>query len=169
MLVAPMGLSFAAVACAPQRHAAPPSASAPSSTITTSAERHVYRFDFVLTASDGSSAPTRTAFTLNLPEHEKGDVHVGMNAQLSPSPPGTYGGVARADVGTRVMAQFHPSGDDLLLDVTVEMSSPAPPSNILKASVRGNALVSPGKSSLVTMLEDAHRHYELTVTPTKLR
>jgi len=170
------------VGCAPHQQTPPPAASAPTlatrSGGPTRDDRPVYRFDFVVTAVDGSNAPASTSFTLNLQERDKGEMVVGKNVPLSappPPPPSGSGtpahstGSARQDVGLKVAAGFWMVGDDLMLDVAIEMSAFEPPSTIRKVVAKGNALATPGKPSLVTTLEDDHKRYQLTVTPTKLR
>jgi hypothetical protein len=183
-------LSLAAAGCAPQQTAPPPAASmssyapppanAPSTTAPTlhsgnPAEHHVYRLDFVLTTTEGANTQS-TSFTLNLSEYDKGEVHVGKNVALSTSngtgtagSGGTSGGSVRMDVGTKVAASFRSVGDDILLDVAVEMSAFDPPTTIRKVTEKGGAIAPAGKTTLVTSLDDDHKHYQLTVTPTKLR
>jgi hypothetical protein len=133
---------------------------------------HVYRLDFVLTGDPSSGSPS-TSFTLNLMEHEKGSVHVGKNVPLSPPPTtgiATTPAVgARQDVGLKVAAQYRIVGDDLLLEVSTEMSSWDPPSTIRKISANGNALATPGKQAIVMSLDEDKKHYQLAVTATKLR
>ena len=97
---------------------------------------------------------------------------VGKNVALSaPAAPGapSVGASPRQDVGTKVKAQFRTTGDDVLLDVTVEMSTFDPPTTVRKMVAKGSALASVGKPALVTSLDDANKRYQLTVTPTKLR
>ena len=136
-------------------------------------ERHVYRFDFVLTSDDRTTPPTSTAFTLVLQEQEKGEVVVGKNVALSTaSAPGSGPPMAapRQDVGVKVAALFRMAGpDDVVLEVGSEMSAFDPPTSIRKMVAKGNALATSGKAALVTTLEDDHKKYQLTVTPTKLR
>jgi hypothetical protein len=153
-------LAVAATGCA----ARPPSI-ATSTTHTTSAERPVYRFDFVLTSGD-ATPPATTSFTLNLAEFDKGEVMVGRNVPLTTAAPGVP--MARQDVGLKIAAQFRMRGDDVLLDVSTEMSTSEPPS-IRKTTMRGAALAAPGRSVLVSSLDDDNRRFQLTVTPTKLR
>ena len=159
----------------PQQHAPPPSTSSGPAFY---AERHVYRFDFVVTATDGTNPPTSTSFTLNLQDGDKGEMVVGKNVALSSAPPPPPGGTAapggvphgpRQDVGLKVASGFRALGDDVMLDVVIEMSSFDPPSTVRKVVAKGNALATSGKPSLVTTLEDDHKRYQLTVTPTKLR
>lgn len=76
---------------------------------------------------------------------------------------------ARQDVGIKVAASFRMAGDDVDLEVSAEMSAFDPPTTIRKLVAKGNSLASAGKSALVTTIEDDHRKYQLTVTPTKLR
>jgi hypothetical protein len=177
-----LSLCSVGVGCMPAQQGPPPapcpalsSAAAPATApVGPRAERHVYRFDFVLTTSDGSGPPSSTAFTLNLQEHDKGEMHVGRNVPLAPpsaAAPGSGPPVSstRQDVGIKVAAQFQAAGDDALLDVTVEMSSFEPPSAIRKMVAKGNAVASLGKPAVVTTLEDGGKRYQLSVTPTKLR
>ena len=136
------------------------------------AERHVYRFDFVLTATDASGAPSTTAFTLNLQEADRGEVVIGKNVALSAPPVAGSPSVAspRQDVGIKVAASFRMAGDDVLLDVITEMSAFDPATlSIRKLVARGNSLASAGKSTLVATIDEEHRKVQLTVTPTKLR
>jgi hypothetical protein len=177
-----LSLCAVGVGCMPPQQGPPPapcpalsSAAAPVvAPVSPRGDRHVYRFDFVLTTSDGSGPPSTTAFTLNLQEHDKGEMHVGRNVALSPPSASATGGgppvsSARQDVGIKVAAQFQTAGDDALLDVTVEMSSFEPPSAIRKMVAKGNAVAALGKPAVVTTLEDGGKRYQLSVTPTKLR
>jgi hypothetical protein len=143
----------------------PPPSVATATTHTTSADRPVYRFDFVLTSGD-ATPPTTTSFTLNLAELEKGEVMVGRNVPLTTAAPGVP--MARQDVGLKIATQFRMRGDEVLLDVSTEMSTSEPPS-IRKTTMRGAALATPGRAVLVSSLDDDNRRFQLTVTPTKLR
>lgn len=101
----------------------------------------------------------------------------GKNVPLTaaPPPPPTAGAPVlasvgpRQDVGLKVVAQFKSVGQDLLLNIDTEMSALDPPTGIRKLTTRGNALATPGKSAVVATLQDAHVHYQLTVTPTRLK
>jgi hypothetical protein len=189
-LSALLALSSAAVGCVPPHQAPPPAASAAASatTSTTAAtpphgndERHVYRFDFVLAASDGTTPASSTSFTLTLLELEKGEMLVGKNVPLTAVAPAAAGAAPasgpsvatpsspRQDVGMKVVATFRTAGDDVILEVNTEMSAFEPPSSIRKVVSKGNAIASSGKSALVTTLESDSKRYQLTVTPTKLR
>ena len=183
----------AAAGCMPQQQAppaaasaslAPPASASPSppmvaaSSPRLSGDRHVYRFDFVLTTIEGNGSPSNTSFTLNLQDGERGEMVVGKNVALYTAPPAAgptaaagpaFVGSPRQDVGMKVLAVFRTQGDDVLLDVNVELSTFDPPSTIRKVVARGNALASPGKPAIVTTLDDDHKRYQLTVTPTKLR
>jgi hypothetical protein len=171
--------ALTAMGCAPQQACPPPaaattSAGGSSTRLPGTGERHVYRFDFALTANDGAAPPSSTSFTLVLQEAEKGEVVVGKNVSLSTAgPPGSgpMMAVARQDVGVKVAALFRaaPGSDDVVLEVSTEMSAFEPPTTVRKVVAKGNALATSGKSALVTTLEDDHKKYQLTVTPTKLR
>jgi hypothetical protein len=161
--------------CAPQQACPPVASVATSSSPAKPTDRHVYRFDFVLSATDGSSAPSTTTFTLNLQEADKGEVVLGKNVALSapPSPGASSSPVAsaRQDVGVKVAASFRmaATGDDVILDVVTEMSTFDPPTTVRKLVMKGDAIAAAGKPALVTTLEDDHKKFQLTVTPTKLR
>jgi hypothetical protein len=181
-------LSAAAVGCAPQQ-ACPPATTATQSSPATAighgslptVDRHVYRFDFVLAANDGSApGGGGTTFSLVLQEAEKGEVVVGKNVSLASSPPSSppaggpgpsFGSMARQDVGTKVAASFRmtSTGDDVILDVATELSTFEPPTSVRKMVMKGNAIATPGKPALVTTLDDDHKKLQLTVTATKLR
>ncbi len=127
---------------------------------------HVYKLDFLLTSKEGATAQPPASFTLVLLEGNHGEVHVGKNVPLQTTGPGPS---PRQDVGLKVKAQYRSVGDDVLLEITTEMSAQEGGGAIRKVSAQGNALASPGKPSLVVALDDDKKHYELTVTPTKLR
>jgi hypothetical protein len=132
----------------------------------------IYRLDFVLASKEGPATPANTAFTLILNEGHKGEVLVGKNVPLTPAPANPSGplvGSPRQDVGLKVVAQFRVMGDDLLLEVQTEMSTFEPPTTIRKVVSQGDALAAVGKSSLVTSLDEDKKHYQLTVTATRLR
>jgi hypothetical protein len=146
---------------------------------------HVWRLDFVLTPKDPKDATLApTTFTLNIPDYQSGEILVGKNVPLlvsGPPVPVTGGGAAvphlatpRQDVGLKVKAHIQPfpnAGDDFLMDVDLELSAVdgAPVASIRKVTARGAAVAMAGKSSMIVSLDDDKRHYELTVTPTKLR
>ena len=170
-------LSLTAVACAPAQAAPPPVS---SNVVATSAPvppppaprppsvGHVYRLDFVLTVADSAAPPTTTSFTMNLVEHDGGEVTVGKNVAINGTAPGAPPS-PRQDVGLKVKASLKDAGDGLFLQTTLELSSFEPPSSIRKVVEQGDALAIDGKPSLVNILDDDKKHYQLTVTPTKLR
>jgi hypothetical protein len=177
MLVASVVLSCAALRCIPHRQPDPP-ATAAAPVVKPEHRGHVYRFDFVLATRDGNgggsinAAPT--AFTLTLEEGEKGELRIGKNVPLAAPPsalaktPACLASV-RQDVGLKVSAQFRVSGELLLLDVTTDVSRMDAPSAITKVTAKGKALVAPNTSGVVATIDDDQTHYQLTVTPTKLR
>lgn len=146
---------------------------------------HVWRFDFVLTPKDPKDATLApTTFTVNIPDHQSGEIMVGKNVPLqvsSPPPPPGPGATSgphfapRQDVGLKVKAHIQPfpnGGDDFLMDVDLELSAVetgTPVATIRKLTARGAAVATAGKSSLIVSLDEDKRHYDLTVTPTKLR
>ena len=133
---------------------------------------HVYKLDFVLTAKEGATA-TPTTFTLTLLEGNHGEVHIGKNVPLATAAPSTGAGAGlggpRQDVGLKVRVQYRTVGDDVLLEVSTELSALEGGGSIRKVTAQGNALASAGKASPVVSLDEDKKHYELTVTPTKLR
>ena len=132
-------------------------------------------------SKDATLSPT--AFSINIIEKNSGEVTIGRNVALQAAPapgPGPAGAVMHAgsprpDVGLKVKA--HPRGlpntEDMVLDVTLEMSNVEGntngAANIRKLTTQGSAVVALGKSALVMSVDDAQKHYELTVTTTKLR
>lgn len=138
--------------------------------------RHVYRFDLVLTPRDATSAVAPSTFAITVEEGRSGEVMVGKNVALvaapvssSSSSPAPAHVAPRQDVGIKLVLFYRTSGDDLLLDVRTEMSAHEPPSTIRKVTTTGNALASAGKSTLIVALDEDKKHYDLSVTPTKLR
>jgi hypothetical protein len=158
-------LSAAPLGCATMpAPAAAPLAAAPAKPPEA---HHVYQLDFALSSGG--------AFTLALEEGRNGEIMVGANVPLQTS---TAGASPRQDVGLKLRCSFMPAGDDLLLHTNLEMSSaddapqaPATAVAIRKLVTEGEALVSPGKLALVSSVDDpmGHKHYQLTVTATKLR
>jgi hypothetical protein len=184
-LLAAASLAACAAGCQHPRCAPPPVSSAPP-TLTSSPvppsehpahaaprDEPVWRFDFVLTPKDPKDATLApTAFTFNVVERRGGEVMIGHNVPLqtaTPPPPGPP--APRQDVGLKVKTHVEPlAADRLLLDVELELSAVegGNPASIRKVSAHGSAVAAPGKSALVVSLDDDKRHYELTVTPTKL-
>jgi hypothetical protein len=159
----PFLLSALTLGCSPM---VPPSAASPTNAAAAAeppkAPGHVYRLDFAL--SPGG------AYSLTLEEQRNGEIRVGTNIPLSTTAP-----APRQDVGLNLHTSFATIGDDLLLHTNLEMSSVdepgAGPVAIHRLSAAGDALVSPGKPALINSIEDptGHKHYQLTVTATKLR
>ena len=163
--------TLTAVGCAPQQTC--PSVTTAAGPHAASQDRHIYRFDFVVTTIDGSgAAPVPSSFTMTLQEHDKGEMHVGKNVSLAPppSPSGapSSGSSPRQDVGLKVVANFHMAGEEPLMDVGLEMSSFDPPTSIRKVVSKSEALVAVGKPVLVTSLDDDHKRHQLTVTATRI-
>jgi len=157
--------------------AAPAAAAAPMLTSAPIAKpairEQVWRFDFVFTPKDPKD-PTLapTAFSVNIPDHDGAEVTIGRNVPLSTVPGATSS--PRQDVGLKVKAHIQPfqTGTDLLMDVELELSTAetgTPVSTIRKMTTRGTAVVANAKSVQIVSLDDDKHHYELTVTPTKLR
>jgi hypothetical protein len=128
--------------------------------------RHVYRLDFAVAESEAGKAATSTTYTLNLEDKHPGEIKAGTNIALA-----THGATVRADLGLALHASFISLGEELLLDDEVEISAAKDAQTFRKLSARGNALVTPGKPSLVASLDDpaGHKRYEVTVTATRLR
>ena len=153
-------VSLASAACAGTREAPPP-----RHAFTPPPPRPVYRLEFVLSARDGTAAPKTTTINISLGEGDQGEVLVGHNVPLSVSPTGM---APRQDVGLRVRAHYFERGDTLMLSVDTEMSALDAPSEIRKIVARDEALAPVGKPTLVASLDDDAKHYQLSVTPTKL-
>lgn len=130
--------------------------------------RHVYRLDFTVAENEPGKAASSTAYALNLGEHSTGEIKMATNIALAGP---ARGSTMRADVGLVLRASFAVSGDDLLVDDEVEISSPKDAQTFRKMSAKGNALVVPGQPAMVASVEDpvGHRHYQVTLTATKLR
>ena len=131
-------------------------------------QHHVYRLDFVVAENDAGKAATSTACSLNLEEKHTGEIKLGTNVALSTPSRGT---TLRADIGLLLRASFTSVGEDLLVDDEVEITAAKDAQTFRKMSAKGNALVAEGKPALVASVEDpiSHRHYQVTVTATKLR
>lgn len=163
-----------------ERRAEPPGARPPTRTAPES--RGMYRLDFTLTMSDPGSAPTSSEYTLSLEEHSPGEIRQGRNVALvapgrapaaaaSGGSPGPSTATMRQDVGFLLRCNFMMVGDALTLHTDAEMSSMDEVAGINKVMLKGDALVNPGKATLVSSSEDpvTHRRYQLSVTATKLR
>ena len=129
---------------------------------------HVYRLDFVIAENDAGKAAGATTCTLNLEERRTGEIKLGANVALAGT---SHGTTMRADVGLTLRATIAPVGEDLLLEEDIEITAATDSQSFRKMSAKGNALIAQGKPALVTSVEDpvSHRHYQVTVTATKLR
>lgn len=136
-----------AIACQPA-----PATSHVVATSATPRPDHVYRLDFVLTTTPPAGLASETAFTMNLVEHDSGEMTIDKHGS--------------APIGLKLRATLKRTiGDDPYLETQLEMSSLD-----RKVYGRGDALALDGKPSVVTTLvDDDKNHYQLTVTPTKLR
>lgn len=164
-----MFFSLAAAGCQTAMAAPPPvTPPAPSTSHASMNEHHgrdvgpVYRLDFTV-VSDSDSVPAHK-LSMNLEEHSNGEVRSGMNVPLAPSN-------ARQDVGFLLKASYMMTGDDLMLVTDTELSAADDASRIRKLVTRSEALVAPGKPTMVALVEDAKTKtkFELDVTATKLR
>lgn len=135
---------------------------------------HIYRLDFVVSSSNAAQGlngtPGNEAFTMSLEERHPGQIMTGSNVALTPS------GGARVDVGMKLKADYSMVGDDILLESNAELSAaesgqPGQAATIHKLTASGEALVTPGRPTLVASADDpqGHSSYRLTVTATKLR
>jgi hypothetical protein len=133
----------------------------------------------VLAAKEGSG-PGSTSFSLVLEEGSHGEMMVGKNVPLGSSsppplagPPGStppvHHGTSRQDVGLKVKTQYRVVNDELLFDVATEMSTFEPGASIRKVTATGSGIATAGKSAVLLSLDDDTKHYDLSVTPTKLR
>ncbi|RYE95137.1 MAG: hypothetical protein EOO75_00065 [Myxococcales bacterium] len=79
----------------------------------------------------------------------------------------------RQDVGTLLRASFALAGEAMTVHTDFELSDvdDSAIAKIYKVSLKGDALVTPGKPSVVATSEDpgSHRRYQLSVAATKLR
>lgn len=142
-------------------------------------DEQVYRFDFVLTPKDPKDASlTPTSFSVSIADHQSGEVMIGKNVPLgtaaAPAPGDKNvhtGGSPRMDVGLKVKAHPNSIGgsSDILVDVDLELSAVEAGGAVRKLTSHGVVVATPGKASPVVSLDDDKRHYDLVVTPTKIR
>lgn len=161
-----------------ERRAEPPGGRSPTRAAPES--RGMYRLDFTLTMTDPGSAPTSSEYMVSLEEHSPGEIRLGRNVALaapnrapaaSGGPPGPPPATMRQDVGFLLRCSFVVVGDALTLHTDAEMSSMDEVAGINKVILKGDALVNPGKATLVSSSEDpiTHRRYQLMVSATRLR
>lgn len=152
--------SIALVAAAGCAHSCP----APPTLAKSSAHdpRSVYRLDFVVSPGDVDGRGASSKYSITVEEHQSGALHEGANIQISPQG-------ARTDVGVKLRASFAVMGEGVLVRSDLEMSA-FDAGQMRKLSGQGEALVAPGRPTLVTSIEDAtgHKRLEVTVTATKL-
>lgn len=169
----------------PEAHPAPVAASSDAKAAARAPEsRHMYRFDYTLTTTEPDKPPSNSAYSLTVEENNVGEIRLGKNVPLQTTPmgsapPGAASAVGsarafsvpRQDIGLLLRCSFSLSGEDVVLKSDLELSTSDPPGTIRKVSLKGDALVSPGKPSVVSSSEDptTHQRYQLSVTTTKLR
>ncbi len=130
------------------------------------AARHVYRLDYLVKITEGSSA-TVAAYSLGLEEGRSGEVRTGVNVPLQRGATGSL----RQDVGVVVRSSYNVAGDDLILHASVETSAADDLPAIRKLSTSGDVVVVPGTPALVASVDDPSGRvkYTVEVTATKLR
>jgi hypothetical protein len=135
--------------------------------------RHVYRLDYTVSVTEPGRAATTSNYVLNIEEGSGGEAHAGANVPLAM---GASGSTVRQDVGFVIRCQLTRAGNDLILHDTFELSGLAEPveqgpRSIHKISAGDDAVVTPGKSTLVASIDEptSHARYEVSVTATKLR
>jgi hypothetical protein len=136
--------------------------------------RHVYRLDYGLTVTEAGKAPTTSAYVLNVEEGQSGDVRAGANIPLQTATGSMM--APRMDVGVALHCQLARAGNELILHTSAELSAPEDradpgPRAIRKVTASDDAVVTPGKPTLVASIEEqvSHARYEVMVTATKLR
>ncbi len=173
MVFTPRGIAAAALVvslaigpsgCAP-RTVVPPAPNAPPKAPEA---RHVYQLDYAIKASDGATT-TVSSYSLSLEEGRHSEIRSASNVPLRPS--GGANGVvgARQDIGMLLRSTYVLAGNDLLLRGTLETSSMEDGAAIRKVSSNADALVTPGKPTVILRVEDAHVKVAVEVTATKLR
>jgi hypothetical protein len=167
--------AFALTGAPPPPPAPPPTPPAPAKPPEPREDRHVYRFDFVLSGAQATNTPD-TSFLLTLEEHRVGEALIGHNAPIAAPAPAAAGsapsiGGARQDVGTKIRAKFESAekGDDVVLDADAEMSALEAGGSIRKITAHTQLVLAPGKPAVVVGVDEGPRHARLTVTATKLR
>ncbi len=164
------GAAAALVVCGASLHrafAGHAPASAPRS------PHHVYHLDYAVAVSEGGKPADTTHLAMSLEDGSGGDMHAGANVPLQVS----GGGMAspRQDVGLHLKTNVTSLGRDVLLHVVFEISgadnATEGPRSIRKVSTSGDALVTPGKPTVVAVIEEpaTHARYEVSVVASKLR
>ena len=134
----------------------------------------MYRLDFTLVMTDQGKPPVNSEYTLTLEENTRGEVRQGRNVpapSASPSASARPMGVARQDVGFLLRCTYSVNGDNLVVHSDTEMSDIDDRGSVHKLSLKGDALLAPGKVAVVAISEDpiTHRRYELKASASKLR
>jgi hypothetical protein len=138
---------------------------------TPEAPRHVYRLDYALKASDGTSS-TVSRYSVGLEEGHSGEIRTGLNIGIPRAPADPLGprGTARQYVGFVLKSSYAVAGPDLVLHCSAE-SSDVDEQGIRKLASYGDVVVFPGTPTQVMRIDDPARHvsYELEVTATRQR
>jgi hypothetical protein len=110
---------------------------------------------------------------MNVAERQHGSVSVGRNVPLQVN---VSNGAAspRQDVGLKLVAECRSSGDDALVQLSLEVSdTESVPAGsavpIHKATATGDVLVKFGQPALALHMDDGHKQYDVSVTATRLR
>ncbi len=133
----------------------------------------IYRLDFTLSSNDAKSNVPEGTFTMNLQENEVGLLSTGRFVTL-PANGGTEKAstsTTRTDVGLTLNESYRMVGGDLLVRSNAEFTGIEDAGVLRKLAARDEALVTPGKPTLVSSIDDAssHKKYQVMVTATKLR
>lgn len=134
---------------------------------------HVYKLEFSVASGEAGAPPLKQQFVLNLVDRQHGDVTVGRNVPLQTT--AANGAVSpRADVGLRLSADCMSSGDDVMVEVRLEVSDTEASTAggavpIHKASAQGAVLLKVGQPAVALKMDDAHKQYEVDVIATRLR
>lgn len=154
-------------ACAGPSHAVP----SPRLGHVVEAPRHVYRLDYALKASDGTSSSV-SRYSVGLEEGHSGELRTGVNMVIPRPPTEPLGsrGTARQDVGFVLKSSYALAGSDLVLHCSAE-SSDVDEQGIRKLASYGDVVVAPGTPTEVMRIDDPARRvsYLLEVTATKQR
>ncbi len=133
----------------------------------------IYRLDFTLSSNDAKSNVPEGTFTMNLQENEVGVLSTGRVIAVPVSTASDKGGAAtmRTDVGLSLNESYRMVGGDLLVRSSAEFSGVEDSGVLRKLAAKDEALVTPGKATLVSSIDDAssHKKYQVLVTATKLR
>jgi hypothetical protein len=138
------------------------------------APHHVYRLDYVVSVTEPGKPARTSTYTMNVEEDSGGEVRAGENMPLVTGGPGA-GAAPRQDVGLAIRCHLASAGDDLLLHASTELTAPDDGIEgfraIRKITSSGDAVVAPGKTTVLASVQEptSHARYEVTVAATKLR